>query len=146
MAPRTPLLHPSRFFTERSLHFGRVIIVFALVVFAGLATVYGVGYLLVSHVDGTVMVDNPERPPEMFCDSDMDSVVFDESDCDASRQVERNVDRLTELPSRLPRNSWSEHGRPSLRFEWLFSSTLLIYHFRIQHTILRGWVSGGVER
>jgi hypothetical protein len=94
MAPRTPLLHPGRFFAERSPHFGRIILVFALVVFAGLATVYGVGYLLVAHVDGTVMVDNPERPPEMFCDSEMDSMPFDESDCDAPQQVERDIDSI----------------------------------------------------
>jgi hypothetical protein len=94
MAPRTPLLHPERFFAERSHHVGRIVLVFALVVFAGFATVYGVGSLLVTHVDGTVMVDNPERPPEMFCDSEMDSMSFDESDCDAPQQVERDVDSI----------------------------------------------------
>ena len=94
MAPRTPLLHPGRFFAERRRHFGRIVLVFALVVFAGLATVYGVGYLLITHIDGTVMVDNPERPPELFCESEMDSMVFNESDCDAPQQVERDIDSI----------------------------------------------------
>lgn len=94
MAPRTPLLHPDRFFAERPRHLGRIALVLGLVVFTGLGTVYGIGYLLVTHVDGTVMVDNPERPPEVFCDSDMESVPFDESDCDAPQQVERDVDSI----------------------------------------------------
>jgi hypothetical protein len=94
MAPRTPLLHPKRFFTERRRHAGRLALVFGLVVLAGVGAVYGVGYLLVTHVDGTVMVDNPERPPEMFCDADRESMAFDESDCDAPQQVERDVDTI----------------------------------------------------
>lgn len=94
MAPRTPLLRPDRYFAERDLSLGRVLAVFGLVLFAGLAAVYGVGYLLVTHIDGTVMVDNPERPPELFCDGDMEFEIYDDADCDAPREVEQDVDPL----------------------------------------------------
>jgi hypothetical protein len=94
MAPCTPLLHPNRFFAERQRHVGRIAAVFGLVVLTSLGAVYGVGYLFVTHIDGTVLVDNPERPPEMFCDSDPESMPFDEEDCDAPRQVERDVDTI----------------------------------------------------
>jgi hypothetical protein len=92
--PRTPLLRPDRYFAERDLHLGRVFLVFGLVLASALGLTYGVGYVLTTHVDGTVLVDNPDRPPEVFCEAEWDSAVFDEEDCDAPRQVERNVDPI----------------------------------------------------
>jgi hypothetical protein len=94
MAPRTPLLRPDSYFAERDRSLGRVLAAFGLVVCTGVAAVYGVGYVLVVHVDGTVTVDNPERPPEPFCDDDTSLDVVDRSGCDAPREVERNVDPL----------------------------------------------------
>ncbi len=67
-----------------------------LVLFGALGLVYGVGHVLASHVDGTVLVDNPERPPETFCEGTVDPPGFDDDACDAPQQVERNVDRIIE--------------------------------------------------
>lgn len=94
MPPRTPLLRPDRYFAERDLHLGRVFLVFGLVLASALGLTYGVGYVLTTHVDGTVLVDNPDRPPEAFCDAEWDSTVFDQEDCDAPRHVERNVNPI----------------------------------------------------
>lgn len=92
MAPQTPLLRPDRYFSERELHPGRVLLAVVLVLFAALGLVYGVGYVLKTNVDGTVLVDNPDRPPEAFCTGNVDPPGFDEDACAEPKQVERNVD------------------------------------------------------
>ncbi|MEF8840641.1 MAG: YIP1 family protein [Haloarculaceae archaeon] len=92
MPPRTPLLRPDRYFAERESNFFRVMAVVGLLVAAGPAVVSGVGWVLAAHLDGTVLVDNPERPPDRVCDDDTgDSSVFDGENCDAPREVERDV-------------------------------------------------------
>lgn len=68
--------------------------VVGLLVAAGPAVVYGVGWVLAANLDGTVMVDNPDRPPDWVCEEDTNSEVFDDEDCDAPREVERNVDTV----------------------------------------------------
>jgi hypothetical protein len=92
MAPQTPLLRPDRYFGERDLHPGRVLLAVVIVLFAALGLVYGVGYLMKTNVDGTVLVDNPDRPPEAFCTGDTDPPGFDDDACSEPEQVERNVD------------------------------------------------------
>ena len=94
MAPRTPLFRPDRFFAEREFHAGRILAVFGLVLASGLVTVYGVGYLMVTHIDGTVLVDNPDRPPEVVCDTGMNSSLYNESNCAAPEEIEQNVDPI----------------------------------------------------
>jgi hypothetical protein len=94
VSPLTPLLRPDRYFAERELRFVRVMAVVGLLVAAGPAVVYGVGWVLAENLDGTVLVDNPERPPDWVCEGDGGSAVFDEADCDAPEQVERNVDAI----------------------------------------------------
>jgi hypothetical protein len=94
MAPQTPLFRPDRYFTARDLHPGRVLLAVGLVLFGALGLVYGVGHLLTTNVDGTVLVDNPERPPETFCDGGVDPPGFDQDACDAPERVERNVDLI----------------------------------------------------
>lgn len=94
MSPRTPLLRPDRYFAERELNFFRVMAVVGLLVATGPAVVYGVGWVLAANVDGTVLVDNPERPPDWVCGDDTSSAVFDEERCDAPREVERDVDAI----------------------------------------------------
>lgn len=94
MSPRTPLLRPDRYFAERDLDLARVAAVFVVVVLSGVSAVYGIGYLLVTHVNGTVMVDNPERPPEMFCDDGMSTDFYNETACNAPKQVEQNIDPI----------------------------------------------------
>ena len=94
MSPRTPLLRPDRYFAEHELSFLRVMTVVGLLVAAGPAVVYGVGWVLAANVDGTVTVDNPERPPDWVCEDDTNSEVLDDENCDAPREVERNVDTV----------------------------------------------------
>lgn len=83
MAPYTPLVRPRRYFAAREINFFRVMAVVGVLLFAGPLTIYGVGWVMTDHVDGTVRVDNPERPPESYCDV---------GDCEEPAQVERNVD------------------------------------------------------
>jgi hypothetical protein len=92
--PQTPLLRPDRYFAERDLHGGRVLLAVGIVLVSALGLAYGVGHVLTSTVDGTVMVDNPERPPEAFCDGGTDPPGFDEDACEEPRQVERNIDPI----------------------------------------------------
>ena len=92
--PQTPLLRPDRYFAERDLHGGRVLLAVGIVLFSALGLAYGVGHVLTSNVDGTVLVDNPERPPEVFCDGGTDPPGFDDDACEEPRQVERNVDQI----------------------------------------------------
>ena len=94
MAPQTPLLHPDRYFETRGLDAGRVLLAVGLVLFSALGLAYGVGHVLTTTVDGTVLVDNPERPPEAFCDGDVEPPGFDEDACEEPRQVERNIDPI----------------------------------------------------
>lgn len=95
MAPLTPLLRPDRFFADREFHMGRLFALFGLLLVAGPAAVYGIGWVVTDHVDGTVLVDNPERPPDWYCDGvDDDRPTADRDRCDEPRQVERNVDAI----------------------------------------------------
>lgn len=89
MRPRTPLLRPDRFFAERELNDLRLLVVATILVVSVPAAVSGVGWVLTERVDGTVMVDNPERPSEAFCQGAPDSM---DAGCDAPAEVERNVD------------------------------------------------------
>lgn len=91
MPPRTPLLRPDRFFAERDLHANRLLVVAIVLVLSLPVAVWGVGWVLTDHVDGTVMVDNPARPPDAFCEGAPESMA---EGCDAPAQVERNVDGL----------------------------------------------------
>lgn len=91
MPPRTPLLRPDRFFAERDLHANRLLVVGIVLVLSLPVAVWGVGWVITDHVDGTVMVDNPERPPDTFCETAPESMA---DRCDAPAQVERNVDEL----------------------------------------------------
>lgn len=90
MAPLTPLLRPDRYFAERTLNGLRMLAVVGVATLGILGVYYGIGWVVASHVDGTVLVDNPERPPDWVCEDDSD--VYDQSGCDQPRQVERDVD------------------------------------------------------
>lgn len=90
MPPLTPLLRPDRFFAERDHDGRRVLAVVAAVTLVALGVFYGIGWIVTINVDGTVMVDNPDRPPDFVCDDDSD--VLDQSGCDQPRLIEQNVD------------------------------------------------------
>lgn len=89
MPPRTPLLRPDRFFAERELNGLRLLVVATILVFSVPAAVSGLGWIITERVDGTVMVDNPNRPSEAFCQGAPASM---DAGCDAPAEVERDVD------------------------------------------------------
>lgn len=98
MPPRTPLLRPDRYFTDREPAIGRGIAVAALVTFTMVALIAGTGVIFTEKIDGTVLVDNPNRPTEAFCEmgsgSLPDSVGDTGLNCSAPTEVERNIDSL----------------------------------------------------
>lgn len=55
-----------------------------------LALYYAMGWIIAMQVDGTIMVDNPDRPPDSVCQSD--SAVSDTSGCTQPRAIEQDVD------------------------------------------------------
>lgn len=89
MPPRTPLLRPERFFAEHELNGLRLLVVATVLVFSVPAAVAGMGWITTERVDETVMVDDPNRPSEAFCQGAPDSV---DAGCDAPAEVERGVD------------------------------------------------------
>ncbi|WP_018258013.1 Yip1 family protein [Halomicrobium katesii] len=97
MAPRTPLLRPDRYFADREPTFDRGLIVAALVVVGTLVMVAGLGAVFSAKIDGTVMVDNPDRPSDQFCDGRMNES-FSETNatfgCDEPAEIERNIDTI----------------------------------------------------
>jgi hypothetical protein len=85
LAPFTPLLRPGSYFAAGEVNFFRVMAVFGILLAAGPLTIYGVGWITTANVNGTVMVDNPERPPEAFCGDD---------GCTEPKRIERDVDSV----------------------------------------------------
>lgn len=94
MAPRTPLIRPGSYFAEREYSPARTLALLGATGFATVGLGVAVGLLFARKVDGAVSVDNPDRPPEPFCDTNSSSSVFDESDCAAPAEIERNVDAV----------------------------------------------------
>lgn len=93
-APLAALFTPRRFFAESehgsSLRAAAVVVtVVALLVTASFA---GIGLLLVSSVDATVTVDNPDRPPEQFCQEP--TFEMHEDDCEEPAEIERDAGDL----------------------------------------------------
>ena len=99
MAPRTPLLRPDRYFAERDPSVARGVVLAVLFVAGTLAMMAVLGGIFTAKIDGTVMVDNPDRPSETFCDSGMNES-FDEVNttfgCDEPPQIERNIDVIVD--------------------------------------------------
>lgn len=117
--PSTPLVRLGRYFAERAIDERRVLALVGLLALAGPAAVYGVTWIFTAHVDGTVMVDNPDRPADFVCESD--SEVFDQSGCSEPREVERDADGV--IRSSMDDLLWvSLAGGPLV---WLLSGILL---------------------
>lgn len=93
MSPRTPLLQPDSYFSERTVTAAEAAVVAAVGVGGFLVIVYAIGAVFAAGIDGTVEVDNPERPPEAFCE---DGGAFETGPggCDEPRTVERNIDEF----------------------------------------------------
>jgi len=97
MAPRTPLLRPDRYFAQRDPNLARGLAVAGLVTVAALALVAALGAVFTGKIDGTVMVDNPNRPPEAFCENGMNDTFSEMNtsfDCSGHAEVERNIDPI----------------------------------------------------
>lgn len=90
MAPRTPLLHPNRYFSNRHASLARALGVVAVLTALTVVAVFVLGWIFTARVDGTVMVDNPARPSDAFCSNDF----FDGNGCDQPRKVERDIDSI----------------------------------------------------
>ncbi|PCR91644.1 Yip1 family protein [Natrinema ejinorense] len=67
-------------------------VVVALAVAAGLSTLL-LGSMLAGAIDGTVTMDNPDRPPEWVCDGHGPDSSFD-GDCDEPETIERDAGSL----------------------------------------------------
>jgi len=91
MPPATPLLRPGTFFTDRDPNGGHALVLTLLHLISVPLAVWGVGQVLKARVDGTVMVDNPNRPSEQFCEHAAASM---DVGCDAPAQIERNIDAI----------------------------------------------------
>lgn len=89
--PRTPLLRPDRFFADQEFHGIRITVVALLVIFSLPIGMMGVGWVLQERIDGTVMVDNPDRPSTQFCENAPDSMGMG---CDEPAKIERNIDAV----------------------------------------------------
>lgn len=92
MAPLTPLVRPATFFAERDLDGLRILVVLGAVGIGLFVLYFAGGWILADRIDGTVSVDNPDRPSDTFCEGDLQ--VVDQSDCDQPRTIEKNVDSL----------------------------------------------------
>ena len=90
--PRTPLLHPGRYFAERAprLDLRTTVAVLLAVSVLTTAGIGAIGWLFAEELDVTVAVDNPNRPPDWVCDrqeTDASSTATDAvtmSGCDQS--------------------------------------------------------------
>ncbi|WP_161972929.1 Yip1 family protein [Halostella pelagica] len=91
MSPRTPLLRPDRYFDGRQISLARGIAVVLLVTVGLTAGVYSLGFIVTENIDGTVTVDNPDRPPENFCDGTFESANSN-ADCDEPATVDKDID------------------------------------------------------
>lgn len=91
MPPVTPLFRPCRFFVSRDFHAMRIITVTFIIVFSLPIGIWGVGWVLQERIDGTVMIDNPNRPSQSFCEGAPTSM---DMGCGAPAQIERNIDAV----------------------------------------------------
>ena len=89
MKPQTPLLRPDRFFAERELNGLRLLLVAVVLTFSVPVAVSGLGWIVTERVDGTVVVDNPDRPSEAYCENAPETMA---EGCDAPAQIEQDVD------------------------------------------------------
>ncbi|ELY45024.1 Yip1 family protein [Natronorubrum sulfidifaciens] len=91
------LLSPATFFDERppaeTLPIAAGIVTLLALCFVG--SILLVGAMLAGSVDGTVTMDNPDRPPEPICD--MQGEMMDEAmDCDEPETIERDMGSMVQ--------------------------------------------------
>ena len=89
MPPLTPLLRPDRFFAEAEFHVLRLLAVAIVLTFSVPVAVSGLGWIVTERVDGTITVDNPNRPSESYCEN---APPIADAGCDAPARIEQDVD------------------------------------------------------
>lgn len=142
MAPATPLLHPIRFFRESGVWSRRPDVVLGLVFGSAIvlaAAIYGLGLVFAGELSGTVTVDNPAYPGDIFCEDSTFEDAFDDessvdrsppSGCDEPKTVERDAGEIAMEPFRDA--AWKFLlGFP---FLWLLSAGIM-------HGV--AWLAGG---
>lgn len=90
--PRTPLLRPNSYFSERTATLGHAIVVAIVLVLGFVGIVYALGGVFVLNIDGTVETSNPAYPGDAFCDGDTPGDT--PSGCSEPATIERNVDGI----------------------------------------------------
>jgi hypothetical protein len=97
-----------------------------LVTVAAVAFVAGLGTVFTAKIDGTVVVDNPNRPSEAFCEmrsNDTFSEINDTGfDCSGPAEIERNVDPL------IQRTLGSFYGAMLIGFPIVILVTGILLH------------------
>lgn len=88
VSPHTPLLRPDRFFAERTVTLGQVLLIVGVLSASSVVTVLGAGWAVTARIDGTVVTDNPARPPDAFCEAS------DSKLCQEPKRIERDIDTL----------------------------------------------------
>ena len=66
---------------------------------AAIVPIAGVGAVFTAKVDGAVLVDTPERPPDTFCDGGTNETLEETNasfDCGAPAEIERDVERIVD--------------------------------------------------
>jgi hypothetical protein len=71
-----------------------VFTVIGLVTIVTVGAIYGGTLVLTMHVDGTVQVDNPQRPPDWVCDRNVGERTTPHHQCSNPREIERSVDAI----------------------------------------------------
>ena len=93
---RLLLIAPSEFFAEHEPSStlalaGGLVVIYALSLVAAL---FALGSMLSGTLDATIIVDNPNRPPDHICDGFGDSDMPGTEGCDEPREVERDASAL----------------------------------------------------
>ena len=69
--PQTPLLRPDRYFAERDLHGGRVLLAVGIVLVSALGLAYGVGHVLTSTVESPALDGVDDREADAWADEQL---------------------------------------------------------------------------
>lgn len=134
VTPRTPLFRPDQYFAVRQTSIGRALAVVAIVTVAFVASGVAIGWIFTLRIDGTVLVDNPARPPAAFCTGDTGVNMLGEmnmsSGCDQPKQIERNIDPVF----------WSAFIDMLWQFVWALPLGWLIIGLLLH---IGSWLAGG---
>lgn len=112
--PLAAFFAPHRFFAEspHGSSFGVAFVVVTVVAVALTAALAGIGLLFVDAIDATVTVDNPDRPPEVFCEGETPE--WYEDDCEEPETIDRDAGSILW-------DVWTNY------LPWIFVGTYLLW-------------------